>query len=205
MELEADAELDVEVDARPESDRESEIGAFPITLHFMERIRLFSWYGEHRLLVGPSGSTNPEEAAWTELADGTEMDNPAAGDQWAQGFVADLSDQAGESVRIAFHYRGQNGDIWYLDDLCLALTADPGFPTTCHWEERFDGVTLPGEWSSVAGSGNAPGSGDWEIVSNSYTPNPPAVRIFYDSSDHQDRYLVSPPFDLPAAGDAGTD
>lgn len=154
------------------------------------------------MLIGPGSSTNPLAASWVVLGDAADMYNTAANSQWARGLPFDISGWAGEQVRLAFRYKAAYGDIWRLDNLCIAADAFLEFtPQVCVWSQDFDGVTeptLPAGWFTVAGPENT-SARNWRTSFAYYFSAPNSAYSWYTDYDTVtlDRYLVSPPITLP--------
>lgn len=74
------------------------------------------WAGDadlHEVAITTSATGNPATATYTTL-----YNTIPAEDVWSQ-VTLDLSAYAGQQVYIAFHYRGLNGDEWYIDDVAI--------------------------------------------------------------------------------------
>ena len=173
-----------------------------LVLTYQERYWYGADYEEHRILIGPSTSTDPEDGTWTELADGTDLDTWTADYTWEQGLVLDIDAMSGQSVRIAFHYLGTTADKWYLEDICIGWS-DDGIdpPSACEWDHGFDNgtvPTLPSDWTSVSGATDTYSS-IWRTSTDQWISWPTSALIDRtpNSSTVQDEYLVSDPITLP--------
>ena len=81
-------------------------------LRFWEMNASSQYYSYHGVLI----STDDGES-WSELE---ELDTPL--NQWAERRIP-LWPYAGETVRVAFSYKGNNADVWFIDEVVL-LDAD---------------------------------------------------------------------------------
>jgi hypothetical protein len=196
--VDTDTETDTGTDTGPDPD--------PLVVTFWEQMWYGANYNQHRLLIGPGSSLNPEDTAtWTVLADGAAMDNPLwdSSYDWVQGYVADISAWAGDSVRFAWHYFGDGSDDkWYIDDACMGWgDGVDDVPTTCLWEDSMEDPgypNIPTGWTSVEGSSNDSSSNDWRTSSDQWHTG--ATSALVDGSPSAwtcDRYLVSPQITLP--------
>ena len=172
-----------------------------LILTYQERFWYGAAYDEHRILIGPSSSVDPEDGSWTELADGTDLDTWVANYVWQQGLLLDISANSGQSVRIAFHYVGAYANKWYLEDICIGWGDDIDPPATCEWDHGFDNgtvPTLPSDWTSVSGATDAYSS-EWRTSTDQYISSPTSALIdrSNNSSTVQDEYLISDPITLP--------
>jgi hypothetical protein len=211
--VDTDTDTDTDMDTDSDTDSDSDTGwdtsAPGITLHFMEHTPDVEGYS-HRLLIGPSSSTDPEDPSWTVLADFDDMVNEIAWAVWYQGFVADISDWAEESVRIAFHLYGLDGTAWYVDDVCIAPVMSEAYPPDCSWQAGFDDVVAPGlplGWIAVPGSEHEVTAGNWVTTDEEFHSAANSACLIMEPEVH-DHYLVSPPIGLPEVDtdtDTGTD
>ncbi len=80
-------------------------------LRFMQNQNFGSFYTYHGLYLS-AGSANPLDGEFVELA---EL-GPGTENIWEQ-IEKDLSSYAGQVVTLAFVYRGNFDDEWYIDDL----------------------------------------------------------------------------------------
>ena len=174
-----------------------------LSFHYQERISFIENYDTHEILIGPGSSTNPLNPSWTVLGGATEMENMEADYTFTHGLAFDIGAWSGQEVRFAFHYEAEDGDIWRLDDLCVALDVPLEFqPDSCEWSEGFDGVEkpdLPAGWFTIAGPLNDPGTDNWKTNDWYWTSSPNALYSDYSDSSGvvQDRYAVSPTISLP--------
>ena len=180
---------------------------FYVTLFFWEGIFPFGQYIDHRVLVGPPTSSNPEDGSWTVLASGDAMRNGAANGHWGFGLPIDLSDWFDQEVRLAFHYTGQHSDYrWMLDDICVGRGDSADYPEACNTSpfffENFDSSpapSLPAGWSTAAASTHEGSAKDWQIFYRADDNLSPynRVRILNDGDTSRiSRYLLTPPIDL---------
>jgi hypothetical protein len=127
------------------------------------------------------------------------MLNFSANENWAHGYVVDLSSYYGDTVRFAFHYEGMDADEWYIDDVCIALTDETTYPSTCIFEEDFDDAFspfLPTGWLSVVGDTCDDLSADWTTSNLHHYSTPLAAYSGYLTIENLSIFLVSPTITL---------
>jgi hypothetical protein len=190
-----DTDADTDSDADSDSDTDTSVATCSaITLHYREQFLGIDPYGSHRILIGPGNSVDP--TGWTELAGAATMNNGSALATWVQGHVVSLNASAGQSVRIAFHYDGYHNLSWFLDDICIACTAETTYPADCDiLEEQFDGsANLPTDWLDVAGTGT---TYYWDVAQTRYYSSPNAMAAISVGST-TNNYLITPAITLPS-------
>jgi hypothetical protein len=195
----ADTDADSDVDGGADTDTETDPGGPPLALFFREYGTYLTLYEGHALLVGPSSSADPDDGSWTLVAAADVMEPEDSG-AWLLGHAVSLSSFAGGEVRVAFRFTGDIADNWWIDDICVASTADlSAYPSSCDLlSESFDGATepdLPEGWTSVPGPDSTSATA-WSTASDQASTAPNSAYIPGDSG--VDAFLVSPPFTLPA-------
>jgi hypothetical protein len=198
----SDSDTDADADAGADggADTDTEPAGPPLALFFREYGTYLTLYEGHELLVGPSGSADPDDGAWTVVAAADVMEPEDSG-AWVLGRAVSLSAFAGGEVRVAFRFTGDIADNWWIDDVCVASTPDlSAYPSSCDlFSESFDGATepeLPEGWTSVPGP-DSTSSTAWSTASDQASTAPNSAVIPGDSG--VDAFLVSPPFSLPDA------
>jgi hypothetical protein len=160
-------------------------------------------YAAHEALLGPAGSTSPEDSTtWTVVADSTDLDiSGEASSSWFEGYAIPLPGIAsGDAFRVAFRYTGQYADKWYLEDLCVTTDATGSDPE-CVWSYGFDDCTSLGTllgtgWTQVDGADDE-SSETWRTSVDTYVSSPTSATIDNDYYGYVDNYLVSVDIEIP--------
>lgn len=116
-------------------------------------------------------------------------------DRWVFNMV-DLTPWAGQSIYVAFWYRGFSTYEWYLDDVRIEEHSGVhDFP----WEESFEsGVFPPYYWWQVDSDGGGT-SWSWnQNLNHSEDGRCSAMHLADSSAPEEDGWLISPQINIPA-------
>ncbi len=179
-------------------------GANRVTLGFWQDFDFFYDYqskGHHEVLIGPESSSDPKDGSWVVAVSAADLASASTGNGW-EALLFDLTGEVRAAgwprFRLAFHYRADNADTWFLDDVCLASIAIPASQADC--DLGFEGFEvasyprLPAGWTNVRGATHQ-GIYKWE-TSAWYHGGYQAAEIHF-SIDTIDQYLVSTAIDAP--------
>jgi hypothetical protein len=176
-----------------------------VRLRFQQFVRYGASYtdnGFHEIWIGPDDTSAPTSAAWVLVADDATLRAATTVDAW-RPFELDLTAAARAegwaTFRVAFHYRGENADNWYLDAICLSSFPYPGDDLGIDCDrlwidmEASTSGDLPPEGSVVPGPGNVADAA-WGSTTNA-GPAFQGARSLYAaySSDLIDQFLVLTP------------
>lgn len=206
----ADTDVDTTPDDTPEdtADTGSPAGSDSdadarTVVRFHQYVRYWSSYlesGTHEVLVGPADGSAPSGGSWVVVQDAASAQAAALDQQWAETTVdltQALADNGWTDFRVAFHYRGENADNWYLDDVCVTST-NAFAPEFCDrmWLD-FDelGIGELSEGVSVdIGAADRTGDAAWGATSSAGPALSPERSMYISySSDPVDQYLVLTP------------
>ncbi|MBP7564284.1 MAG: choice-of-anchor J domain-containing protein [Candidatus Cloacimonetes bacterium] len=126
-------------------------------LVFYEKNQAMEDYQHHGVWLSTNTNTNLQLTDFTLLSEMTESSR-----QFTERAIS-LNDYSNQNVRVAFRYYGQNGSIWYIDQVQLAphTTEEPvdtlitEFPYIQSFEEENPLYYFTNETLN-AGSGNTP-------------------------------------------------
>ena len=160
------------------------------------RLRFWHWFSLANALGYVEISTD-NGGTWTQIS--PTYENINGGGVWSCPSI-DLSAYAGESVQIAFHFTSGccvgNALGWFVDDVAVVTNAP-----VLNNPESFESGPNTNDWAVDAGT--------WEIGMPASGPkaahtgtNCAATVLAGNYANNVDSRLISPPFQVPASGNA---